>query len=309
MPGFPVLIEAIHADWPAYPAGHDVDPALDALCTLPPGTRFAAIDDIDQSLLLVASDHRKPGEADEYDPDNYHAALWHDDLRALRDQGLVVGFREPLTAEELKDVWCEEGMKLPEDLRGRALVRAVTFDWDALLREEADKDEITTSSVSREGLVVSPAGWTRHNERLSACEVHPDLQRRALPLADLGYCDVAVREAAVAVEDSLRRRTGTDLSGRLLLDAYVEHIVRMAGIDGAFQRHVRNELRCLMLCIRQEAGSVVDLDGARCQALLRRSGLVLEMLDKADVGSTRFQDIMLVPRPEEPILSDEEIPF
>ena len=309
MPHYLFLTEALHADWPAYPVGHGLDHALDTLCNLPPGTRLTAIDDIDQCLLLVAMDHRKQDEADEYHADHHHTALWHDDLRALRDAGLVEGFREPLTADELQDVWCEEATKLPEDLRGRALVRAVTYDWDGLLQEEAEKDELTTHSIKPTGLTVTPAGWKRHHERLSAFEVHPDLESRALKLVDLGYHDVAVREAGVALEGSLRCRTGSELSGLPLVDVYVERIVDKAGTNGAFQRHVCNELRALLLCLCREAGGRVDLEPARCHALLCRVGMIFEMLDQADEGSTCFQDIVLVPRPEEPVLEDSEIPF
>ena len=306
MPHYLFLTEALHANWPAYPVGHGVDHALDTLCNLPPGTRFTAIDDIDQCLLLLAMDHHK---ADEYNADHHHAAVWHEDLRLLRDQGLVEGFRKPLSAEELQDVWCEQAMKNPVDLRGPALVRAVTFDWDGMLQEEAEKDEITMHSTSEAGLTVTPAGWKRHHERLSTFEVHPNLESRAMALADLGYYNVAVHEAGVAVEDSLRRRTAADLDGQPLVDAYAERIVEKAGINGAFQRHVRNELRALLLCLRQEAGGAVDLDTARCHALLCRVGMMFRMLDQADEGSTCFQDIVLVPQPEEPVLTDEEIPF
>ena len=308
VPNYPFLTEALHADWPAYPTGHGVDHALDTLCNLPPGTRFTAIDDIDQSLLMVAMDHLEPDEANEYHPDHHHVALWHEDLRLLRDMGLAEGFSEP-TADELRDEWADFAMGQPKDRRAAAWLNAMECDWKGLLRKEAEKDEITTGSISRSGIAVSPAGWKRHHERLSALEVHPDLEPRALVLADLGYHDVAAREAGAALVDSLRRRTGADLSGQPLVDAYVERIVESAGINGAFQRHVRNELRALLLCLRREAGGAVDLALARCHALLRRTGMVLKMLDHADEGPTCYQDIMLVPRPEEPAVDNSEIPF
>lgn len=111
------------------------------------------------------------------------------------------------------------------------------------------------------------------------------------------------------MQASLRQRAGVALCGEPLLDAYVEKIVGKAGINGAYQRHVRNELRSLLLCVEREAGDAADLEPARCHALLARAGMVLEMLDLADEGSTCFQDIMLVPRPDEPTLDNNEIPF
>lgn len=198
---------------------------------------------------------------------------------------------------------------MQEDLRGKALVQATADDWEAAARGMDEKDEINMHSISMAGLTVTAKGWKRHHERLAAFEVHPDLERRTTALADLGYRDVAVREAAVVVQASLRRRAGVELSGRPLLDAYMEKIVGKAGINGAFKRHVRGELRSLLLCVEHEAGDAADLEPGRCHALLARAGMVLGMLDLADEGSTCFQDIVLAPRPDEPVRDNSEIPF
>lgn len=181
MPRYTFLTEALHADWPAYPVGHGVDHALDTLCNLPPGARFAAIDDIDRCLLLLDMDHRAPGEADDCHTDHHHVAIWHEDLRALRDQGLAEGFCPAPTAEELCETWCDEAVNMSENLRGKALVRAAAHDWEAVVQEMVGKDEITMGSISTEGLAVTDKGWARHHERLAAFEVAPALATRTAP--------------------------------------------------------------------------------------------------------------------------------
>ncbi len=304
-----IVFESLHADWPVYPANQGMDRALDTLCKLPPGTRFSGADDIDQCLLLVARDHLSPGhEADPYHPDHHHAAVWHEDLRLLRDNGLVQGFGKPASAEELRDQWAELASELPEDQRGAAWVRAMAFDWKGLLEEEAERDEITLRSISEVGLTVTPKGWARHRQQIRMFEVHPDMERRVLPLLEVGFNEVAVREVAVIVQDSMRRRAGVDLAGQPLLDAYMGMIVDHAGIDGAFQRHVRSELRSLLLCVDLEAGRVMDLEPRRCHTLVYRAARLLEKLDRADTGFTCHQDLVLRQKPI-PEPSDEEIPF
>ena len=72
---------AIHADWPMYPFEHGWKEALLAFGSLPRGTSFFQIDDIDQCLLFVAG--VTPPKQDPYDSRFSHVAAWHEDLVQL----------------------------------------------------------------------------------------------------------------------------------------------------------------------------------------------------------------------------------
>jgi hypothetical protein len=48
------LLTVHPADWPAYPEGDDFRTPLPNLTGFAPGTEFLVVDDIDQSLLLIA---------------------------------------------------------------------------------------------------------------------------------------------------------------------------------------------------------------------------------------------------------------
>jgi hypothetical protein len=110
----------------------------------------------------------------------------------------------------------------------------------------------------------------------------------------MGYYDSAVRESAILLEASLCARTGTKLFGQNLVNRYVEQVANKAGIMGAFQRHLRSELRTFFMFVRNEfAHNIISLDPGRCYALLRRASAIYEMLDEADKGVSSFQDIMI----------------
>jgi hypothetical protein len=82
---------AIHADWPAYPAEHGWDVALEAFGMFPRGTSFKAIDDIDRCLLFVAQIEGEGSNLDPLDDRHFHVAAWHDDLLTLSHNGLLAG--------------------------------------------------------------------------------------------------------------------------------------------------------------------------------------------------------------------------
>ena len=96
MPKFRFYLERLHANWPAYPAAHGPELALETLCWFPAGTHFEVVDDIDQCLLMLAREYVDPrNEADRYSERHFHVAVWRKDLRLLRDRGWVSGVSFP----------------------------------------------------------------------------------------------------------------------------------------------------------------------------------------------------------------------
>jgi hypothetical protein len=58
------------------------------------GTRFDPIGEIDRCVLLVAYnyDSKKPNKPeDPFAPGAFQVAIWHEDLLALREEGLIRG--------------------------------------------------------------------------------------------------------------------------------------------------------------------------------------------------------------------------
>jgi hypothetical protein len=296
MPGYQFTSEAIHADWPIYPAGHGPDCALETLCCFPRGTHFRAIDDIDRCLLLIAVEqiHRRHA-AEEYSERHHHVALWHKDLRLLRDEGWLDGFKPHPTAEELQQYWVTVAESMPTGVRAAAVDHAKAFDWEGASRDAAEQDEVSSAMIVKEGLSVTPAGWKALDESAArTLDIHQYFADRVQPLLTIGFYDSAVREAAILLESDLRARTGTDLFTQELVRYYIEKVVSEAGMMGAFQRHLRSELRTVFSFVRNEfAHNIVTLDPGRCYALLRRISAIYAMLDVADRGGTAFQDIML----------------
>ena len=93
-PGFmltDVGFEVLHADWPAYPIGHGLRPALQTLAEFPFGTRFWELDQIDQCCLFIVG-HKPDDNA--FASHFFHVAVWNDDLRDCGRRGYVAGIQD-----------------------------------------------------------------------------------------------------------------------------------------------------------------------------------------------------------------------
>jgi hypothetical protein len=268
MPRYQFKCEAIHADWPAYPAGAGPAYALETLCCFPAGTHFRVLDEIDHCLLLVATEHMDRRHADDpYSERHHHVALDIPDVRAMWDDGSVDG----LNSSRLEEFAAHDNISA---------------------------NEATRAAIERVGLSVTPEGWSALWEIVEAPDLHAQLADRVSALLKIGYHDSAVRDGAILLEMDLRKRTGTRLIGQQLVERYIEQTVAKAGVLGAFQRHLRSELRTFFMFIRNEfAHNIVSLDRGRGHAMLRRASAILEMLDLADEGVVTWQDRFVPPRP------------
>lgn len=290
MPKYSFEMVAIHARWPAYPAGSGPAYALETLCCFPPGTHFTPIDDIDLCFLFSAVEYLdKSHRDDRFATSHHHIALWHDDLRLLRKRGWLSGFRPDATGHELRSSM----LSFVSDADRRAVEEALrNHDWDEAATIEAK--ELSASKIEPSGLMVTPDGWGALEKfAAGSSDVHEHLASRISPLLDIGFHDTAIREAALFLETELARRTGTHLYGQQLVGQYLKEIVQKAGADGAFQRHLRSELRTVFKFVRNEfMHNLVQLDRSRCVALLHRISAIYEMLDEADQGVGSFQDVI-----------------
>lgn len=294
MPRYQFNFEAIHARWPAYPAGHGEGYALETLCCFPDGTHFKILDDIDKCFLLVAVEYLDgKAKGDLFAPAHHHVALWHADLRRLRDNGWVAGFRPNPTADELRRYWMSMARDAPEDMRTRLAEHAQDFDWEAVVAEAERVDDLSEQARDPDGLTVTPEGWAGLWSEVEHPDLHEHFASHVNPLLGINYRDSAVRDASILLEAELRRRTGTSLFGLQLVDRYIRDIEAQYGRLGAFQKHLRCELRTLFKFVRNDfAHNIVSLQPGRCHAMLRRISAIYEMLDDAGEGAGSFQDII-----------------
>jgi hypothetical protein len=74
-----------------YPAEHGWPVALESLCLFPEGTTFRPIGDIDRCVLFVAEEFE--ANRDPFSEQNFHVAVWHEDLLELVNLGKGAGWR------------------------------------------------------------------------------------------------------------------------------------------------------------------------------------------------------------------------
>lgn len=125
-PGFmwtPAGFDLLHADWPAYPLGHGLRPALQSLGEFPVGTRFYQLDKIDQSTLFIVG--RKPVK-DAFAPHFLHLAVWDADIRECSRRGFVDGVEDDGTFLRFP----EGAMTLTPEGARAALIQELTRDVD-----------------------------------------------------------------------------------------------------------------------------------------------------------------------------------
>ena len=82
---------------PAYPLEHGIESLLASLASLPLGTSFERIDDIDRCMLFWAPEHASNTKSatNPFDERNLHAAVWHDDLSTASPMSVSVSECHP----------------------------------------------------------------------------------------------------------------------------------------------------------------------------------------------------------------------
>jgi hypothetical protein len=172
-------------------------------------------------------------------------------------------------------------------MRDDASAHMVAFDW-----EDAANEESVIGLVPPAGFSVSPRGW-QCLEQTQLPALPPGLHERVSKLVSIEFYDSAVRETAIFLEEKLRSRSQSSAHGQALVSRYVHMISSRAGGYGAFQRHIRSELRTFFAFVRNEfAHKLLKLQPARCHSLLHRAATILDMLQDGDDGVSSFQDIV-----------------
>jgi hypothetical protein len=238
--GSAVLV-AIHADWPIYPAGEGWLTALRSLGVFPAGTMFTPLDDIDQCVLLLAEGIIGEPPKDRFSPENYHVALWHEDLLQLVRTGYARG---------------------PVELRDGFDRRPDWLDDDA-----------------QPQLEVTWSGWhSLDNELSNAYKAPSAVSKRLAPILAAGLYDTAIREMSVHLEVEMRRGLGgSDLYGQQLVEKLI-HDLEPVMLE-ADLKVLRGNLRALFKFVRNEfAHNIIDISRPRALSILQELGEVYEAI-------------------------------
>lgn len=258
---------AIHADWPVYPTEHGWEVALETLGNFSEGTLFEKLDDIDHCYLLLVSDLKKG--KDPYDEENFHVAIWRDDLLKLCRKGFVSGV---MTEREAVARFYERVKDLPFN-KGRLPVPNL---------DEYEDDFTEDAMISEEGIQITKEGVDAlkilATQRLNT--FHRELLLRVQPLLSLGLYDTSVREGCLLIEMRLKELSGTNLFGQNLVERFISELRRDGTYIDARLKILRIDLRTAFKFVRNEyAHNLKQISYEQCCSILDRISRILRVLE------------------------------
>jgi hypothetical protein len=128
--------------------------------------------------------------------------------------------------------------------------------------DEYDDEGASWSTFEEGGIAVTSAGW-KHSSLILADALSdlPTAHPRVEKLLELGYVDVAVREACVLLEDSMKRYLRTNAWGTSLVEAFISEISKGHRFTNPFMKCLRGEIRMVFKFIRNDVmHNSVDFD-------------------------------------------------
>lgn len=138
-------------------------------------------------------------------------------------------------------------------------------------------------------LRLTTAGW-REVDTLASSErvvLHSLILERAVPIADIGHYDAAVREACVALESVLREIVGSRKYGQPLIEEFIAALPTPPFI-AAYNKVMRSDLRSAFKFIRNDyAHNLRVIDGTQCRVVLARLSVVFDSVEAAKQTLTR----------------------
>jgi hypothetical protein len=260
---------AIHADWPIYPEEHGPGLALLWLTAFPSETVFRKIDDIDRCILLLAEPQIKP---DPFDEQNYHVAIWHEDLATLSMDRFISGAESATEKSWEMNRWAKFPDPIGVIIDGK-FIESPRPDFD-----DFDDERARWALVATEGLRVTADGRSKVADYLAEEGDLQALGDKVNTLFKMSYFDTALREACVEIEYDIKTWLGTDAFGVKLIEAFSARLTR-DGYLNTFVRTLRTELRLTFRFIRNEfAHNIVELDVAAGKANLLRLARLRHLL-------------------------------
>ena len=269
------ILTIYHGDWPAYPQGDDFYTSLIQLTAFPPETNFSVVDDMDQSLLLVADVGGVPPE-DIHNERHFHIAIWHEDRDSeMYDRGMIEGIEPASEREWQEDTWKRVVEKLPEGAQLYYKLDGKLVPVPEPSFEEYDDDEGFCSHV------VCPSGRIRVTDsgrsallselRSEWSELRESVGDRVTHLFELAYDDTAIREACVQLEYEIKTYLDSGKWGNPLVEEFIGCLRDEKLFLESHLRTYRQELRTVFKFIRNDyMHNLRNLDEVATYALLFR---------------------------------------
>jgi hypothetical protein len=283
----PVVWEAIHADWPAYPGDRSWELSLLRLGDFPAGNEFRCISVIDQCALFVTA--IDPKQQDLFGDKHMHVAVRLEELLEMDERGLVNGV---LMETEMSPAQVHAKRSLGPDLWAETLVGANIYTKladgqivpiDLPHDEEWSEEDKALALMSPrnpelvgmyEGTVISLTPAARPEvERLAreALHIPSSLQERITVHLNAGFFDSAIRDLGAALETRMRVVTGTKQYGKRLIDRYIQELAAGQEDLPARLKSLHQELRAIFQYIRNEfAHKLVELEPSSGYAFISR---------------------------------------
>jgi hypothetical protein len=265
----------IHANWPVYPEEHGPDIALIWLTVFPPKTVFKMISDIDRCNLFLAYTKRVK-ENEPFNKNNYHVAIWHEDLLNLQKHGFIDGVKAITERkwQELKrlayansKIYINENGKMKEI----TLPSLDEYDDEIYSWPEFHLGHIEVTFLGREYAQTALA-----NSKFSILS----LGKRVENLLTLHYYDAAIREACVSLEYKIKKWLNCELYGQPLVNLLVSRLEHNEMIIQSYSKVFCAQIKMMLNYIRNEyMHNLVDIDEIQCKAILVRLAIVNEQVD------------------------------
>ena len=256
---------AIHADWPMYPSEHGIEESLWSLGQFPREATFRPIDMIDRCCLFVIDE--PTSKVDPFDEKRFHVALWEDDIKQLFEHEFVECAESYGDGAAMSNTRLRSRPSRLEWFNGKFVATGPENTW---LYEEAP-------------IRLTNSGWRELDGLLRSDRVplHRLVVERAIPIAEIGRYDSAVREACVSLESRLREIVGSDAYGLTLVGQFIS-LLPVPPFISAYVKVMRGDLRTAFKYVRNDyAHNLRVIDETQCRALLARLSVILESVDAA----------------------------
>lgn len=286
-------IEAITADWEAYPIGHGWKSALENLSWFHPTTKFYKIDDICTAMLFVAKDPEDIRKIKDHTPFSnfyYHISIWHQDLIELHKLGLVSGIK-PLTDYQyellrykkmgiFKDIFPNEDI-FPDEIKIYIDKIEQKHGITRPQKDEYDDEHEVWVDIPDRYIQLTPLGIEKINQPIDDLIINDAIAERIKPLMDIGYYDSAVREASILFELKLIELNKSDQIGKNLVDEHYKKLCTKFGGEDSYLRYYRGLLRCSVSFIRNEyAHSFPITSENRAKRLIKLYSKLFDLTDE-----------------------------
>ena len=279
------LLTILHYNWPAYPIGEDYFENLLSFSLFPAGTDFIEIDNGDGSILFAAHINGL-NERNLYDDKNFHIGAWHSDLLEMNNLGLITGVKSANDFELELDTWNKMVKRIgTEQLFCEFNGQIQKINPPSQSQDFDNEDDFRCFAIVPESTIcLTPKAFLHVREKVSelSCDFITDISPVVRSLYDLGHYEPAVRQAAVTLEDSIRRLLGSTRIGSKLGEEFIQHLRNEANILESSVRSYSQELRMVFRFIRNEyAHNIVQIDETGALVLLLR---IYRVLSKLRIG-------------------------